>query len=198
MIIGCDISHWNHPFQLKDFGEFQIHKLTEGRSYIDPKVMEWNDRNQTLRGIYHFMSNPSRWKEELDHFLNCINRLNTNIPTIPILDLEEAALTAVVIDHNMQEYIYNFLRTLRDKTGATPMLYTNTYGTNNLSKKIAGEFPLWIASYNKKFPVINMDWQTEQLKTFGCPYHIWQFTTMPFDLDLSVMNEKMWDEYSIK
>lgn len=195
-LIGCDISHHNYPFSY-NFGDFQIHKATEGRSFTDNKFLEWCERRKEfelligsgtmLNGAYHFASNIYNTAAEAEHFLNTVSK--GAIRCILILDLEGDALNQEITSGSRGEKAADFLWYVKKKTGVTPFLYTNTYGTSVLTCARLTEFPLWIASYNKKTPAIN----SGIFQKTG--YRMWQFTSKPFDMDLFSGSTEDWNKY---
>lgn len=181
-LIGVDISHHNHPFNTT-FGDFQIHKATEGKTFIDPKFLEWayaRRGNEYLNGVYHFFSLSSSAKDQADKFLDVVRQSNLT-RTLLILDLEEEELFDAI---NGNKEALRWLKLVKIATGTTPILYTNTYGSRKLPKEF-GKYPLWIASYYKKAPEIGALWNANDWK-------LWQFTSRPFDVNLFNGVEQDW------
>lgn len=171
-LIGVDISHHNMPFS-RLFGDFQIHKATEGKTFVDLDYKNWATErpNGTLNGAYHFLSISSDVESQVDNFLYTVQC--AELPVVLILDLEGEALREAVKDDSNA---YKWLQTVLRKTGKVPWLYTNTYGTNVLSERLLNGFPLWIASYNKKYPVMD--------KKVKNDWTCWQYTNVPWDMDI--------------
>lgn len=181
-LIGVDISHHNHPFN-STFGDFQIHKATEGRTFTDPKFLEWANRrvgDEYLNGVYHFFSSSSSAEDQVDHFLEVVRQSNLT-RTLIILDLEEDELVDAI---SGDKEALKWLKIVQRVTATRPILYTNTYGSTKLPKEF-GEYPLWIASYDKKAPKIGSLWKNNEWK-------LWQFATKPFDVDLFNGLEQDW------
>lgn len=194
-LLGCDISHHNYPFN-GAFGDFQIHKATEGRTFIDSRFKEWYiARKESPRksGAYHFMSKPENWRAELEHFETVLREVK--FKGIVALDLEDNALTTAIRERGGIESVLNWMAHCTTELNCTPFLYTNTFGTNKLDIRLA-DYPVWIASYNKKSPEMNGKWKEKQKGYYAVPWFIWQFTNTPFDMDITNMSGAMWDKMS--
>lgn len=190
-LTGCDIYHGNMPFS-RWFGDFQIHKATEGVSFNDSDFSSWCKEYTGYKGAYHFMGKriANTWKSQAHHFVRILKE--NNFRGIVILDLEGTALTECVSD---PKGTMSFISTVEDKLNCKMFLYTNTFGTNNLAVEFA-RMPLWIASYNKQQPAISSKFLKEQKKIFSKEYFIWQYTTKPFDLDIANMTTNEWESMS--
>lgn len=182
--IGVDISHWNKEFNPL-FSEFQIHKVSEGRTFVDSLFDSWTftRRYYARNGLYHVMGIGNNGEDELDNFIKTIeSSWITN--GICALDIEPKQASA---DYsNGWKCAKTFVSEFKNRFGIYPFLYTNT----SWSYKIADdhtlrECPLWIASYNKTAPVYD--------KRFG-KWKMWQFTNKPFDINIS---EFEWNDYVI-
>lgn len=193
-MIGCDISHWNYPFSMS-FGDFQIHKATEGVNYKDPEFSSWTiDCRTMFLGAYHFASKNFYKQCEAEAKNFCKVLANASFKGIAILDLEGDALEQCVSNPGIG---LAFLNTVEDITGVKPFLYTNTSGSNRLSIEYA-KYPLWIASYNKQTPAINKNFLTMQTQLFKKDFFIWQFCSKPFDMDIANMLPAEWAARSVK
>lgn len=191
-LIGCDIYHGNMPFS-RTFGDFQIHKATEGVSFNDNDFEAWTrDCSCSHLGAYHFAGKNFKtvYKQEAQHFVSRLRECD--FKGIVILDLESQAMEDCVKDPVLG---LQFLEYVKGELKTDVFLYTNTDGTNRLSIRYA-EYPLWIASYNKHSPSINNTFRERQVKTFAKEYFIWQFTSKPFDIDIANMTQAEWNAYS--
>lgn len=188
MLLGCDIYHGNAPFD-HTFGQFQIHKLTEGRTFLDPDVRDWatlREDDKYLNAVYHFAGDGKNVLVEADHFISELEKLPIAGRVIPILDLEGKC--EKLTNKTLAIYAYDFIRIVEKDYGVKPVLYLNT----NLTSRLAGYrstilkgIEIWIASYNKQLPAINWSDKT---------WLIWQFTTKPFDIDMFFGTEETWRE----
>lgn len=183
MLIGADISHHNGSF-IQPFGNFIIMKATEGRTYIDPKLVDnlntWlsiADKYTYPLALYHFArpENGSAAEQEADAFLKVVEPFLRFSPIL-VLDWEGKAL-----NKKYNTWAYDFLSHVYNKVGYRPFIYTNETGTKVLGK-LCTPFPLWIASYNKKAPKY-YNWKD---------YTLWQFTSVPFDLNLFKGDYETW------
>lgn len=191
-LIGCDIYHGNMPFS-RYFGDFQIHKATEGVSFNDSDFKTWvKDCLCPHLGAYHFAGKNFKtvYKQEAQHFVGRLRECN--FEGIVVLDLESQAMEDCVKDPSPGLWFLEYVKT---EVKADVFLYTNTDGTNRLSIRYAN-YPLWIASYNKQSPSINNSFRKRQVETFGKEYFIWQFTSKPFDIDLANLSTVEWAEKS--
>lgn len=160
MLIGSDISHHNHPFQI-NFGDFQIHKATEGASFLDNKFVAWvNDRKRyaenKINGAYHFVAPHSEPMEQAKFFAKWLKI--TEFDGIIAIDLEGKAMEKVIYDKDFSKKLLAAMNWLQEEFNKDLYFYTNTDGTNRLPMYYA-EFKLWIASYNKTEPNISYRWK---------------------------------------
>lgn len=190
-LAGCDIYHGNMPFS-RWFGDFQIHKATEGVTFNDSDFSSWCKEYTGYKGAYHFMSKKTtqNWKEQACHFLRVLRE--NDFSGIVILDLESTALTEAI---NNPYGVLSFVDFVESEICRPVFLYTNTFGTNKLDIKFA-RMPMWIASYNKETPNINEKFKKEHMNIYGKEYFIWQYITNPFDLDIANMTTYEWEDMS--
>lgn len=190
-LTGCDIYHGNMPFS-RWFGDFQIHKSTEGVSFNDPDFSSWCKEYSGYKGAYHFMGKKTiqNWREQACHFLRVLS--DNDFSGIVILDLESAALTEAI---NNPYGVLSFIDFVESKICRPVFLYTNTFGTNKLDIRFA-RMPMWIASYNKESPDISEKFKKEHMSLYGKEYFIWQYITKPFDLDIANMTTYEWVDMS--
>jgi len=170
MLIGGDVSHHNYPFQV-GFAEFQIFKATEGKTYKDPKFLEYmkNVKKGDLIAFYHYARpDVSTNTPELE----ARNFFETVKPWIGkamfVLDWEGDALRF------SEDYAIKWLKAVEQLTGVKPIIYTSASATKYFPKAANMGYELWVAHYNVKAPTVHCfkDWL------------MWQFTSKPFDVDL--------------
>jgi len=97
MLHGFDFSKWNSDEQFSRMSEdadFIFHKVSEGKSYRDPKGMARmkNYPKDRLYAVYHLVrpDNGNTPQEEASHFMNCIDELKADGRIFGIaLDLEQ-------------------------------------------------------------------------------------------------------------
>jgi lysozyme len=149
MLDGIDVSDWqkriNWPEVLNSGIAFAFVKASQGYdrspyAYLDPS---WDRNSKALRssslpwGAYHFAL-PSSSPTKQAEFFAPLARLGT-LP--PALDIERHASLP---DAELDDWAAEFLTTLQNLTGRTPIVYTNVDIGDRL--KSAGKYPLWIAN----------------------------------------------------
>lgn len=180
MLIGGDISHHNYPFEV-EFGEFQIYKATEGRTYVDPKFAEYMSqrKNNEPMAFYHYARPENKGNTprlEAENFVATVKKWIGQ--AIFVLDWEGNALQCDA------DYALEWLKIVEELTGVKPIIYTGSYATRKLRKVAEAGYKLWIAHYNVKAPKIHYfsDWL------------MWQFTSKPFDVNLFKGTIEDWKE----
>lgn len=178
MLIGGDISHHNHPFEV-GFAEFQIFKATEGKTYVDPKLGDYmkNVKKDDLIAFYHYARpdvSTNSPEMEARHFYEVVKPYIGR--AIFVLDWEGAALK-----YN-EGYALRWLVAVEQFTGVRPILYMSSSATKKFPNVAKMGYELWVANYNVKSPTVHCfkDWL------------MWQFTRKPFDVDLFKGTEADW------
>lgn len=195
MLKGCDISHHNGsdaiPKLIAKYGnqiQFVIIKCTEGKTYTDPKWdVNVSDaiKNNLLFGLYHYArpENGNTPEEEAENFLSRFNHYQGKC--IPCLDWEDKALT---FDRNKDvraEWAVRWLNYVYYKTGIKGLLYVQKSELRNMQKVADGGYGLWLAR-----------WAKEYGSTSPFPFWaLWQYTSMPIDLDYFNGNEDQFLAY---
>ena len=170
MLIGGDISHYNYPFEV-GFGEFQIYKATEGKSFVDPKLGDYMKeiKNDDLIAFYHFARPDVKGNTPQLEAQNFVENVKKYIgKAVFVLDWEGKALKY------SESYAMEWLREVHSLTGVKPMLYTSSSATKNFPRIAKAGYKLWVAHYNVQVPKV-YNWST---------WTMWQFTSKPFDVDL--------------
>lgn len=151
MLKGIDISHHNTDQKIKEFiskyfsPDFVIHKLTEGRTYLDPDVLrrsdmlyEWTVMSKGLIGFYHYArpeNNTAR--DEAENFIAHIPLKSKY--TLYILDWEGNALK-----HDFN-WALEWCNIIHEKLGRWPIIYASA----SVVKKYGDRYKLWwTAHYN--------------------------------------------------
>ena len=191
---GIDISHFqgdeiNYLNKTKDSLDFVICKATEGITYTDPEFRHnWNTimKNGFIKGAYHFYKCDDDIQPQADNFLNAIGNIQpTDLP--PIIDFEEASIDKSQSVATIQENLLKFLVIIKERTGRTPMIYTNLdTGNAYLNYEKFSDYPLWIAYYQKsETPTLPEAWKNATWKFWQNTdeYHLEQFVN-----DLDVFN----------
>ena len=174
MLKGVDLSHHNSDSvfnQVLETSDFIIHKLTEGKTYIDPKVYERINKAREmhkLTGVYHYArpenNNPN---EEAVHFANSIPAC-TDDTMLYILDWEGTSL------HYNIAWALEWCRLVKEYTGRQPLIYASA----NIVKRYGNRYGLWwTAHYNK-------DCENGCEHDGGVNECITQFSNTPYDIDI--------------
>lgn len=186
MLIGGDVSHWNYPFEV-GFAEFQIFKATEGASYIDPRFFEYIKNVDWTEpvGVYHFIRVDNRYRgntpqKEAENFVNTILKAGILGKVMLICDFEGASVSV----KDSENYVLTFLSTVEVMTGIKPIIYVSASVAKKLKRIKNAGYELWVAHYNVKAP------------DSGCwdKWLMWQFTSLPFDLNLFNGTVKDWND----
>lgn len=159
--LGPDVASWQHPGgrdidwrAVRAAGNrFAVIKSTEGRSHLNPYFRgDWHGARAAglVRASYHY-ARPgfplSTAADQANRFLNMIPFRWENGTLAPILDLEE---TGGLHPADLQAWTRIFLRTVENRTGRAPILYTYPYfwRVAMASTRAFTGYPLWIAVYN--------------------------------------------------
>jgi lysozyme len=147
---GIDVSHYQGGVnwgQVKSAGcAFAYAKATEGTSVTDAQfAANWSGMKGAglLRGAYHFYRAQQDSTQQAEHFLSVVTLSPGDLP--PFLDIEvnDGVTGSALIDG-----VQNWLETVSDEMGVTPLIYTLTSFWNaNLNDQF-GQYPLWLARYS--------------------------------------------------
>ena len=123
---GVDVSRWNvffDPELSQHQIDFAFQKLTEGTTWIDPKVEEiWTGVAKVpVRGGYHYIRSGQSWTAQVGHFLSVFNRHDYHVA---IVDLESNNGDNVLND-TLYSDTRRWIDVVRSQTGKRVILYTN-------------------------------------------------------------------------
>lgn len=184
MLKGIDISHHNTAGNIQNWidtnGEpdFIIHKLTEGKTYVDPKVYERTALIlDKLCGYYHYARpDNNKPKEEAVHFCSSLPLFvegNSNV--LFILDWEGNALNYPF------EWALEWCAEVEKTEGRKPIIYASA----SVIKKYADRYDLWwTAHYNQSC--------SDGCEHDGVNEVMTQYTNTPIDTDIFHGNEEKW------
>lgn len=176
MLRGCDISHHNGNNAVKRIIEqynnnidFFIVKLSEGKSYVDPK---WDvnagdvELNHKLLGLYHYARpENNNYNDEAHFFCEYFKRYIGK--AIPCLDWEGEAL------NYSPEWALGWMDTVYNITHVRPVIYVQQSEIRKLECIQRHNYGLWVAR-----------WNTTPGTIYPWPYYtMWQYTNSPIDLD---------------
>jgi len=150
---GLDVSHWQGTInwnQVANAGYvFTFAKGTEGVGWTDVKFFNNMDAGNdagVMMGVYHF-ARPDLGNSgaaEANYFLSVAGEYLNSGYLRPVLDLEvgtnlgKAALSAWVVE---------WMETVKNRTGISPLLYTNPNYVNYYLNASVTEYDLWIAHW---------------------------------------------------
>ncbi|HYO40421.1 MAG TPA: GH25 family lysozyme [Nocardioidaceae bacterium] len=166
---GIDISHWqgtvNWTKVRSDDVTFAFLKATEGTTYADPTLAtNWAgaERVGIYRAAYHF-ARPSAAagsaQRQARFFVSKAGTFDGKGDLPPVLDLEA---TGGLGPRALRTWVSTWLTTVEELTGRTPIIYFSPYfWIDNLGNTTAfTRYPLWIAHYTTKQPMVPGGWPT--------------------------------------
>jgi lysozyme len=140
-----------------------ILKATEGEKMVDKRFAEyWQEAGQRdfTRGAYHFFRSSKDPAKQAAWFIATVKLRHSDLP--PILDLETMHAGCTREDLNKNALVW--LKAVEKHYGRKPIIYTSdSFARDILSPDITGNYPLWIARYNRNEPRFQ-EWS------------MWQFT----------------------
>ncbi|MCA1567216.1 MAG: glycoside hydrolase family 25 protein [Acidobacteria bacterium] len=149
-LTGIDVSHYQGAVnwrEVKGAGcAFAFAKATESTSIVDPEfAANWSGMKSVglVRGAYHFFRPEQNAVEQANHFLQVVQLEPGDLP--PVIDIE---LNDGVMGGALIAGVGNWIDTVAQATGMTPMIYTATYFWNEYMNDGFGKFPLWLAHYS--------------------------------------------------
>ena len=152
---GIDVSSYQgtiHWAEVRAAGyRFAIIKATEGTSFVDPKFeTNWAHAKGAgvLRGAYHFFRPSVDGVTQAKHFVQVMGQL-TDEDLPPVCDLE---VQDGVSDHTVIVRVRDFMQTVKELTGRTPMLYTGYFFTSLGDPSGFSGYPLWVANWGVSCP----------------------------------------------
>ena len=148
-LIGIDVSHYQGAVnweQVRGAGcAFAFAKATESTSIVDPEfAANWSGMKAAglVRGAYHFFRPEQNAITQASHFLQTVQLEPGDLP--PVIDIE---LNDGVTGGALIAGVGNWIDTVAQATGMTPMIYTAAYFWNQYMNDGFGKFPLWLAHY---------------------------------------------------
>lgn len=179
---GIDVSYYQEKVNwqsVKDAGNsFAFARATYGTSKVDPQFStNWPAMKAAglIRGPYHFYVSSDDPVAQANLFLETVGSLeSTDLP--PVLDVESGSGTT-----NLVNGVQQWLDTVEQGLGRTPMIYTGVSFWNDNMTSGFGNYPLWVAEYGVSTPKKVNGWST---------WAFWQYSESgsvaginPVDLD---------------
>lgn len=147
---GIDVSHYQGAVnwaEVRGAGcAFAFAKATESTSIVDPQfAANWRGMKAAgiVRGAYHFFRPEQNAVAQANHFLQTVQLEAGDLP--PVIDIE---LNDGITGGALIAGVGNWIDTVAQATGMTPMIYTATYFWNEYMNDGFGKFPLWLAHYS--------------------------------------------------
>ena len=149
---GIDVSHWQGNIDWKKVYEagyrFAFVKATEGVSFKDPNFernIEEARKVGIIVGAYHF-AHPEKDSpvEEAKFFVSVAGKYIRSGYLRPALDLERGCNLG---SKKLSEWVQKWIETVKVETGVEPIIYVNSYYTNNCLDKSVDKYGLWIAHW---------------------------------------------------
>ncbi|NOQ72945.1 MAG: hypothetical protein GQ574_13130 [Crocinitomix sp.] len=147
----------------KDSLTFVICRATDGITWQDPdfksnwKVLE---EKGFVRGAYHFFESEDDPADQVGNYLKTVGEISAaGLPAI--VDFEGHGIRTDMTVEAVQNNLLQVLEILAEKTGRTPILYTNINdGDKYLSIEAFAKYPLWVADYSQgKTPTLPGIWK---------------------------------------
>lgn len=162
---GIDISHHQRNVDWKLLSEknkpqFMYLKATEGKTFQDPKYLEYQSDARYLNipvGGYHFFSYQTNGKAQAKNFIMNSNTQKGDL--YPVLDLE--------FKKNMKDkkwivhQVHNFCETIKKRYGVYPIIYCEYDYYKKYLEDDFSDYQYWICDFHRE-PSFN--------------YTIWQYT----------------------
>jgi len=150
---GLDVSHWQGTINWNKVANagyaFTFAKGTEGVGWTDVKFfynMDAGNDAGVMMGVYHF-ARPDLGNSgaaEANYFLSVAGEYLNSGYLRPVLDLEvgtnlgKTALSAWVVE---------WMETVENRTGISPLLYTNPNFLNYYLNESVTEYDIWVAHW---------------------------------------------------
>jgi lysozyme len=164
-----DIIDWESVKEMNVEGvklQFAFIKATEGNNDRDRQFRRnWRNARdaEMTRGAYHFFIASKSGKTQAENFIKNVELQPGDLP--PVLDVEQSL---GVPNRKLRERVKEWLVTVKNYYGVTPILYTNVDFYEQILKNEFDEYPLWVAHYlQKEKPRIYRNWQFWQYSENG-------------------------------
>jgi len=153
---GIDVSHYqsfiNWPLVAQQGVDFAFVKASEGATLQDTLFREnWRHIRAAslVRGAYHFFRPRVSARSQVDNFISMVDLEYGDLP--PVLDVE-------VLDGADKIQLITGMRTwlflIELEYQVKPIIYTNLQFYNRYLAGHFADYPLWIARYNRREPVL--------------------------------------------
>lgn len=170
-VYGIDVSHhqgrinWDEVAAMNANNisiDFALMKATEGITRQDMLFdRNWKQAQKSgiMRGAYHFFLPSRDAAKQAENFINVVELSPGDLP--PVLDIE---VTNRKSKKEIVEGALEWCRIVEEHYGMKPVIYTSPKYYSTYLADDFGDYPLWIAHYDKARPGI------------GRKFQFWQFT----------------------
>lgn len=171
MIKFHDLSHWNNDIQFQNAIQCPIiaHKITEGKSFIDPAIRERAKSipQDKVLILYHFLHAADNTAAvEMGHFLKTVKNVFGGRPVVLALDFETPYM---LNDRTHFDFLAQCLAYVTTHTGKEPYVYINQ-SQLSAAERLGYRYSwLWIAKWSKTPPAHDCG--------------IWQYSNKVMDMD---------------
>lgn len=144
---------------------FSFIKATEGVTFKDKSFdRNWGELRETklLQGAYHFYLPSRKAEPQAKHFINTVQLKVGDLP--PVLDVE---VTQGMPAHRIRLGMKIWLELVEQHYGVKPIIYTNQKFYSNYLMGHFREYPIWMARYGRKMPLIDTKWKFWQYTSQG-------------------------------
>lgn len=190
-MIGMDASHHNSDFMKKQMGcwDFEIHKLSEGSTYVDPTVKDWWQSRlaNSLNGVYHYLNNANAQKQAT-HVTELLAKYGMEGKVMLVIDYEDGSLSPT--KHDGVDKLKSFIKSLKCYyPNYQPVIYCNKTARNAIMRYCRSNtwqyWSLWLADYSTNTESHEEAW-TPMMR---------QWTSRPFDMDIFFGSPDSWKAF---
>ncbi|MBQ3601909.1 MAG: glycoside hydrolase family 25 [Lachnospiraceae bacterium] len=174
-VTGIDVSHYQGNIDWEEVEEdmditFAFIKATEGSSHIDKKFKEnWKEVQKTdiYVGAYHFFSFESTGKEQAEHFINTVEKVDNMLP--PVVDVEYyEGMKEKPSVNNLRAELDDMLECLEKHYGCKPIIYSTMSVYEKYLDDYYNEYSIWMRNtYIRPFLFKNRQWTFWQYSDKG-------------------------------
>jgi len=110
-----------------------------------------------VRGAYHYYRPNENPESQFLNYKKTVRLSKGDF--IPILDVEQMGRKG---RKRLRQDISIWLKMAEKEYGVKPMVYTGLYFYRSHLKGHLNDYPLWVASYNRKFRIRRLNWTFHQ------------------------------------
>jgi len=165
-IFGLDVSHyqgrinWKRVSNSKHPIKFVFIRSTMGINGKDKQFLHnWRKAKDFgyIRGAYHYYRPNENPESQFLNYKKTVRLSKGDF--IPILDVEQMGRKG---RKRLRQDISIWLKMAEKEYGVKPMVYTGLHFYKCYLKGHLNDYPLWVASYNRKFRIRRLNWTFHQ------------------------------------